>query len=108
MLRDAALSLGASAPRRSFGRALAQRITQKLKALRLGDVAIRRNPLFYFQARELLRLFEQADLEQRRLLTRARLAETLRRAAATPYGRSHGDWPMSVMLLLRDNEQIGN
>lgn len=75
-------------------------LTTKLKALRLGDVAIRRNPLFYARARRELRALERADLAARREWTRARLARALAHARRTRYamriraGSDLASWPL--------------
>jgi phenylacetate-CoA ligase len=100
MPRDAALLVNPDTTPRAPRAGAAQRITQKLKTLRLGDVAIRRNPLFYPRARDLLQALEQLDLEGRRAWTRARLARALAAAARLPYGRRVGgsrdiaSWPL--------------
>jgi phenylacetate-CoA ligase len=75
-------------------------LTKALKSLRLGDIAIRRNPLFYPEARAALRCVEAGDATVRRDWTARRLAEVLRLAARTPYGRRVGggespaSWPL--------------
>jgi phenylacetate-CoA ligase len=100
MPRDAALSLDPDAPPRAPRSGAVQKIAQKLKTLRLGDVAIRRNPLFYPHARDLLRSLDHFGLERRCAWTRARLARALEAAARLPYGRSVGgrrdiaSWPL--------------
>jgi hypothetical protein len=50
---------------------------KKLKTLRIGDVAIRRNPVFYASVSDQLRALERADLAARREWTRERTAEAL-------------------------------
>jgi phenylacetate-CoA ligase len=75
-------------------------LTAKLKALRLGDVAIRRNPLYYAGARRELRALEDAGLAGRRDWARKRLGEVLWCARRTGYGRRVGGtgelaaWPL--------------
>jgi phenylacetate-coenzyme A ligase PaaK-like adenylate-forming protein len=64
-----------------------QKLAQNLKALRLGDVAVRRNPIYYPSARENLEALERADGATRRDWTAARLAEALWSARRSPYGR---------------------
>ncbi|HEV8329809.1 MAG TPA: hypothetical protein VGQ22_00165 [Steroidobacteraceae bacterium] len=73
---------------------------KKLKTLRIGDVAIRRNPVFYAAVSEQLRALERADLAARREWTRARTAEVLSFAAHSAYGQRLGrparleQWPL--------------
>ena len=75
------------------------RLTESLKLLRFGDVAVRRNPLFYAHARKTLDEFERADLEQRDAWTRKHLEGVLWSARRSPYGRRLKDtrdlegWP---------------
>ncbi len=75
-------------------------LVKKLKTLRLGDVAIRRNPVFYASVRDELLALERADLPERREWTRARVNEALSFAARSAYGRRVGqparieDWPL--------------
>jgi phenylacetate-CoA ligase len=75
-------------------------LTAKLKALRLGDVAIRRNPLYYAGARRELRALDDAGLAGRRDWARKRLGEVLWCARRTGYGRRVGGtgelaaWPL--------------
>ena len=76
-----------------------QRIAQKLKLLRFGDLAVRRNPLYYSAARERLDALERAPLEERRAWTARQLAEVLWAARRTAYGkrvrgtRDLASWP---------------
>src|SRR5262245_58383338 len=73
---------------------------KKLKTLRIGDVAIRRNPVFYASVSDQLWALERADLVARREWTRARTAEALSFAARSAYGRRLGgptgldQWPL--------------
>jgi phenylacetate-CoA ligase len=77
-----------------------QAIANQLKRLRLGDVAIRRNPLYYPAAQRTLETLEGADLSARRDWTMQRLGEVLWSARKTPYGRTIaqpgeiGFWPL--------------
>lgn len=77
-----------------------QKLAQSLKSLRLGDIAVRRNPVYYPEARKRLEKFCFADLEARRAWTRERLAATLEAARRTAYGRRVGgtleleSWPL--------------
>jgi phenylacetate-CoA ligase len=77
-----------------------QKIALKLKTLRFGDVAIRRNPLFYAQARDQLEALEQASADTRWQWTRAELGAALWCARRTAYGRRIGGngevetWPI--------------
>lgn len=84
-------------------------LTKALKSLRLGDIAVRRSPLFYPEARAALRCVEAGDAAVRRDWTGGRLAEVLRLAARTPYGRRIGGgeslagWPLlEKAAVLRD------
>ena len=67
-----------------------QALAKKLKALRIGDVAVRRNPVFYDSMRAQLHALENAGLDERREWTRSRLRETLSFAARSAYGRRVG------------------
>jgi phenylacetate-CoA ligase len=73
---------------------------KKLKTLRIGDVAIRRNPVYYASVTDELRALERADLAARREWTRSRTAEVLSFAARSPYGQRLGrrteleQWPL--------------
>jgi phenylacetate-CoA ligase len=64
-----------------------QALAKKLKLWSIGDMAIRRNPVFYEDARQVLVRLEGASMAQRRAWTQARLSEVLAVAARTPYGR---------------------
>ena len=74
-------------------------LAKKLKALRIGDVAVRRNPVFYDSMRAQLQALENAGLDVRREWTRSRLRETLSSAARSAYGLRVGgsallaSWP---------------
>jgi phenylacetate-CoA ligase len=76
-----------------------QALAKKLKALRIGDVAVRRNPVFYDSMRAQLHALGSADLDARREWTRSRLRQTLSLAARSAYGRRVGgsalleSWP---------------
>jgi phenylacetate-CoA ligase len=82
---------------------------KKLKTLRIGDVAIRRNPVFYASVTEELRMLERADLAVRRGWTRARTREALHFAARSAYGRLLGrpaeleQWPLLEKSSVRAN-----
>jgi phenylacetate-CoA ligase len=75
-------------------------LVKKLKTLRIGDVAIRRNPVFYASVSDQLRALERADLAGRREWTRTRTLEALSFAARSAYGRRLGrpveldQWPL--------------
>lgn len=75
-------------------------LVKKLKTLRLGDVAIRRNPVFYASVSDELRALERADLDARREWTRSRTRVALKFAARSAYGRRVGGpadvarWPL--------------
>jgi phenylacetate-CoA ligase len=84
-----------------------QALAKKLKALRIGDVAVRRNPVFYDSMRAQLLALENADLDARREWTRSRLRETLSLAARSGYGRRVGgsalleSWPFLQKSVVR-------
>ena len=65
----------------------AHRLVNALKRLKIGDAAVRRNPLFYADTRKALVQLEGADLHARRDWTRDRLEKTLWSARRSPYGR---------------------
>lgn len=67
---------------------LAHRLVNALKRLKIGDVAVRRNPWFYAETQQALRQTESADLRARRDWTRDRLEKTLWSAKRSRYGRS--------------------
>jgi len=73
---------------------------KKLKTLRIGDVAIRRNPVFYASVSDQLSALKRADLAARREWTRSRTIEALSFAARSAYGRRLGrpaaleQWPL--------------
>lgn len=64
-----------------------QAVVKKLKSLQLGDTLIRRNPMFYGQARSTVQHLLQADLDERQRWTQERLARVLAHAARTGYGQ---------------------
>lgn len=75
-------------------------LAESLKMLRLGDVAVRRNPLFYADARRVISEMDRADLDQRREWTQKRLEGVLWSARRSAYGcqvKGTGDlqsWPL--------------
>jgi len=84
-----------------------QALAKKLKALRIGDVAVRRNPVFYDSMRAQLHALEKVGLDERREWTRSRLRETLAFAARSAYGRRVGgsalleSWPLLQKSVVR-------
>ncbi len=64
-----------------------QALVKKLKRWSIGDLAVRRNPIFYDDAHRVLEELTDASLARRREWTLARLGEVLTVAARTPYGR---------------------
>jgi phenylacetate-CoA ligase len=84
-------------------------LVKKLKTLRIGDVAIRRNPVFYASVNDELRALDRADLDARREWTRERTRETLSFAARSKYGRRVGGtaeldrWPLLEKSSVRDD-----
>jgi phenylacetate-CoA ligase len=75
-------------------------LVKKLKTLRIGDVAIRRNPMFYASVSDQVLALERADLGVRREWTRSRTREALSFAGRSAYGRRLGapadieQWPL--------------
>jgi phenylacetate-CoA ligase len=84
-------------------------LAAKLKSLSLGDVLLRRNPLFYPDALRVLNHLDGATLEERRRFTEMRLKKVLQAASRTPYGRQVGAgkdiaaWPLLEKSLVRDD-----
>jgi phenylacetate-CoA ligase len=82
-------------------------LEQRLKSLRLADIAIRRNPMFYPGARAQVEALQHADSAVRRNWTQARLAHTLADARRLVYGRRvHGSddltsWPILEQAMVR-------
>ena len=87
-------------------------LVKKLKTLRIGDVAIRRNPVFYASVSDELRALERADLTARREWTRARTREALSFAARSAYGRRVGgsadieQWPLLDKSSVRADPEV--
>ena len=81
----------------------------KLKKMRIGDVAIRRNPMFYASVSDELRMLERADVAIRREWTHARTLELLSFAGRSAYGRRLGRparldrWPLLEKASVRDD-----
>jgi phenylacetate-coenzyme A ligase PaaK-like adenylate-forming protein len=84
-------------------------IATKVKYLQLGDLFIRRNPLFYWRAVRLLRTFDALEPNLQELWREERLQRMLRVASRTRYGRSVGapaalaDWPVLEKERVRAN-----
>jgi phenylacetate-CoA ligase len=84
-----------------------QRLAQKLKLLRFGDLAVRRNPLYYSAARERLEAMQRASLEERCAWTARQLEEVLWAARHTGYGkrvrgtRELASWPLLEKAAVR-------
>ena len=67
-----------------------ERLTKLIKLLKVGDLAVRRNPLFYNEVSNAFTAADAADLAGQREWTRARLHEVLwnaRRSASRPASR---------------------
>lgn len=81
-------------------------LAAKLKRMRVGD-AVRRNPLYYGEARRLLEELHAAPLSQRRAWTEVRLAKVLWSARRSAYGRHvrGGEDPHSWPLLSKAQVQ---
>src|SRR5262245_14072045 len=77
-----------------------ERLTKLIKLLKVGDLAVRRNPLFYNEASSAFAQAGVADLDGRRDWTQARLRAVLWNARRSPYGRrvrgtdDLGTWPL--------------
>ncbi len=81
------------------------RLSDGLKLLRLGDVAVRRNPWFYSDARRVLDELEKSSIGERREWTHRRLEEVLWSARRSPYGkRVRGTKDLHSWPLLRKPE----
>lgn len=84
-------------------------LVKKLKTLRIGDAAIRRNPIFYGSVRRQLHELERADAAARREWVHARLREVLSCASRSAYGRRIGggplleSWPLLEKSAVRGN-----
>lgn len=82
-----------------------ERLTKLVKLLKVGDLAVRRNPLFYNEAASAFAQLDAADLSARRQWTHARLQEVLWTARRTAYGRRvHGNETLSSWPLLAKDE----
>ncbi|MET0988834.1 MAG: hypothetical protein ABW034_25890 [Steroidobacteraceae bacterium] len=82
-----------------------ERLTKLIKLLKVGDLAVRRNPLFYNEASNAFAEVDAADLAGRREWTRARLSEVLWNARRSPYGRRvRGTEELSTWPLLTKDE----
>jgi phenylacetate-CoA ligase len=81
----------------------------RLKRLRVGDVLVRRNPIWYGRALRRFDALERASLDERRAWTERRLSKVLSAARATEWGRrsgapaSLGDWPVLEKEEVRDD-----
>lgn len=84
-------------------------LVKKLKSLRIGDVAIRRNPAFYASGREQLEILLNTDFTGRQEWIRSRVEKVLWAARRTPYGESVGaprslsDWPLLEKTKVRND-----
>jgi phenylacetate-CoA ligase len=86
-------------------------VNHSLNESRFGDLAVRRNPLYYRALVRELEHVESLDVDQRRAWTLARLDKVLRGASKTPYGHavgatpSIGSWPLLAKERVRENPQ---
>ncbi len=84
-------------------------LSASLKGQILGDLLLRRNPLFYPAALRLFDRLESASLEERKRFTTERLHLILQAASRTRYGRKAGaghnlsDWPLLEKSSVRDD-----
>jgi phenylacetate-CoA ligase len=87
------------------------RVNRNLKESRLGDLAVRRNPLYYTALVRELQYVGSLDVDQRRAWTLARLDKVLQGASKTPYGQAVGatrkldSWPLLAKERVRENPQ---
>src|SRR4051812_28188282 len=77
-----------------------QALAKALKRLSVGDAMVRRNPLFYGDARSTIQMLLNADVNARRAWTQERLSKMLWVASRCAYGKSVGGktaverWPL--------------
>jgi phenylacetate-CoA ligase len=82
-----------------------------LKRHVLGELLVRRNPLYYSAARRHLTALEASGFEERRAWTHERLREVLHAARGSRYGREVGgtlepeSWPLLEKETLRDRAE---
>lgn len=85
-----------------------KRLASGIKALRLGDTLVRRNPIYYRKALELFDRLEAAEIEERIQWTEKRLRKVLHAASRTRYGKRIAggndirNWP------ILDKDQVRN
>lgn len=88
-----------------------KKLSAILKSQTLGDLLLRRNPLFYPAALRLFERLEAATLEERKRFTQERLRRVLRAASRTRYGRQIGagesiaGWPLLEKPSVRDDPE---
>lgn len=88
---------------------LLKSLSTRLKGQWLGDLLLRRNPLFYPSALELFDRLEEAALEERKQFTMQRVRKVLQAASRTRYGRrakgtEHlAEWPLLDKSAVRDD-----
>jgi phenylacetate-CoA ligase len=84
-------------------------VAAHMKRLRVGDVLVRRNPIWYGRALRRFDALERASLDERRACTERRLAKVLSAARETEWGRRVGaprafhDWPVLEKDEVRDD-----
>lgn len=84
-------------------------LSAKLKEQLLGDLLLRRHPLFYPAMQDLFDRLEDATLEQRKQFTMQQVRKVLQAASRTRYGRQMTgaehitDWPLLEKLAVRDD-----
>jgi phenylacetate-CoA ligase len=84
-------------------------VNRILREFRLGDLAVRRNPLYYTALAREFQYVGSLDVDQRRVWTLARLDKVLRGASKTPYGHAVGatpkleSWPLLVKERVRES-----
>jgi len=83
-----------------------QALAKALKRLSVGDAMIRRNPLFYGEARSTIQTLLNSDLRARRAWTQERLAKMLWVASRCGYGKSVGGTTRLERWPLLQKEQV--
>lgn len=83
-----------------------QALAKALKRLSVGDAMVRRNPLFYGDARATIQMLLNADLQTRKAWTQERLSKMLWVASRCGYGKSVGGTTQLDRWPLLQKEQV--
>lgn len=85
-------------------------LLSRVKNLSVVDEIIRKNPFYYIPFKSFLNRSAELDFEQRKLVTKNLLRESLLSATKTPYAKKNGlksfeihDWPFLSKENVRDN-----